>query len=144
MAKPEIASYEQHDTRVTVKYKDGSSLTISPHSSNGNIGEFGSSKLYRKNSLVAMAVNYGGPDNRFWSPKGITQQEMAEYWNAAVDEANKLKQSYDAGEFGTQTWMDYDRDFWDITTQGGFVRRLLQEGQLQAFRNPPSTNHHQQ
>src|SRR3989344_8377417 len=137
MSKPEIVSYEQHDTRVTVRYNDGTSLTISPASKNGNIGEFKSVRLYRATRLIAMAANYGGTDNKFWSQKGITQQELAGYWNAAVEKANKLKKSHDDAEIDIQTWMAYYRDFWDITTQGGFVRRLLQEGQLKSFGNAP-------
>ena len=137
MPKPEIVSCEQNDTVVTVRYNDGTSLNISPASKNGNIGEFRSVRLYRATHLIAMAANYGGTDNRFWSQEGITQQELAGYWNAAVEKANKLKKSHDDAEIDIQTWMDYYRDFWDITTQGGFVRRLLQEGQLKSFGNAP-------
>ena len=141
MPNPKVDSYVQHDTRVTVSYKDGTSLLISPDSRNGEIGEFRSAMLYREGSRVAMAAVYGEKECRFFTDAGITQQQLAEYWNAAVDEADKMKKSHDTGEIDMQTWMDYHRDFWDITTQGGFIRKLLQEGQLKPFGNSPSTNH---
>jgi len=135
ITKSNIASYEQRGSESIIRYNDDSWLFVSSDSNNGNIGEFRSIRLYRDSSLVALAATYGEGDNRFWSPSGITQPQLATYWNTAVREAERLHKLYLAGQMDEDTWRDFHRDFWDITTQGGFVRKSLEKGELPAFGN---------
>ena len=122
MVKPRIASYQHKDSSAIVRYGDGSWLIISPNKDNEGAYRFRSARLYRgKGELVAMAANYGGDDNKFWSPDEITQQQLADYWDSAVEEAERFH------EFCIK------EDSWKIVTAGKSVREQLSRGELQSL-----------
>lgn len=142
MDKSDVLEYRVRGGIAEITFQYGFELRLVPYRNWGNIEGFDSAILYHKGSLEALATErpsrYSRPEESgFWSKGKITQQELAKYWNAAVQIAKQVYDDYSAGKIDEDAWMRQFWSFWIIATSGWITRTALEEGRERVFDKKP-------
>ncbi len=123
MIKPGVLGYTlKEEVLAETRFDDGMYLQIVPKRKDGSVIGFDSGLLFsEKGMLQAMVVDrifkeWAGPEcSGYWS-KGITQQEFADYWYAAIEGVD-----------------DLDNDIALIVIRGAGARLRLEQGKERIF-----------
>jgi len=142
MGKLQVTNYGERGEVAELKFPDGSDLILVPYRNWGNIEGFDSALLYQSGLLEALAIDrpsrYARPEESgFWSRGKISQQQLAEYWNSAVQVGREVYDNHINGKIDEKTWANQFWGFWRITSEGWITREALQEGRERVFAEKP-------
>jgi hypothetical protein len=125
--KKKITGVKANRGSVKAYFQDGSVLQLTTYRNKGAI-YLDSVLLYREGNIVAKAVDKP-PKKGFCSKSNISEQELAEYWNAALGLAESRFDDYVHKRIiDDDTWAKQYQLFWLIANDGSMVRSALEKG----------------
>jgi hypothetical protein len=130
----EVIGKGSHRATQALFFADRSCLVFDPIlTATRTLDDLSAVVLYTDNNLEAQAIHYlphhhRSEERSFWSKGAVSQQQLAGYWNAAVDEANKLCERYHAKEISDEQWRSEHRVFEAIVRFAPTMRRELEAG----------------
>ena len=112
--------------KIEVYFKDGSLLEFTTYRNDGEI-RLDTVLLYKGGELKAKVVDK--PPKEGFSSDDISQKEFAEYWNAALENADNRFENYRRGRISDEKWDSPQYlGFWIIANDGFLTRHALENG----------------
>ncbi len=143
VVKEDITEFlETTSGNARIRFNDGVELILTPYRNWENIEGLDNAALYKNNKLEALVVvrpsRYAKEEESgFWSKGEVSQQQLAGYWNAAVEIGNQKRDEYFQDKIDENTWRDNFWGFNKIITEGWVARGVLEEGKKRVFSKKP-------